>query len=396
MPKKKRSISHLQLTIAPDYVTKWGLQEALRELMQNTIDRQNESAKSPVLMTYDEEARILTLGNENSILEPKSLLLGASPKAGDKNQIGQYGEGYKLAMVVLLREKKYITIDNGPDQWFPRFINSRKFGSKLLEVTVSDGVNENGTSLTFRVSNITPDEFDEFKNRCLHFHENIQSIKTHLGRILTGEDYRGKLYVEGLFVCDAEKDHNLFYGYDIISSRLPLDRDRNAVGGFNLKWATSEMFAFLPREHYKMVYELIDKQAGDVEYFNDHTPKDTDMYREVANKRYESFVDEHGPRAVICKNKSEAEFIKKNHNNLVPIVFNDNDYSLISQSDGFKKQPMPEIPEKTPYKVLKEFIKANTLKINGEDYINVKKFEEKILEIEALDWNYKESPVLEF
>ncbi len=82
---------NLNLTI--NYCSHWHVNEAMRELIANTIDEGGEIKSSP------EEVTFIT----NSALPLKAFVMGYSNKQIE-NPIGQFGEGLKLAILVLLRE----------------------------------------------------------------------------------------------------------------------------------------------------------------------------------------------------------------------------------------------------------------------------------------------------
>ena len=104
--------SKIELTIAPSYVPSWGIVEAVRELFQNALDQQKQNPTNKMSWEYDPEAQRLRICNKYSTLEASSLLLGATTKADDTSTIGQFGEGYKIATLVLLRNDKKITFYN--------------------------------------------------------------------------------------------------------------------------------------------------------------------------------------------------------------------------------------------------------------------------------------------
>src|SRR5258708_26276899 len=99
------------LPISPNYVAHWGLWESVREIFQNALDEQTRDPRCVAGIKY--ENGILRITSANTILNPKSLLLGATTKADDKNQRGKYGEGYKLAALVLVRMGYSVSIQTG-------------------------------------------------------------------------------------------------------------------------------------------------------------------------------------------------------------------------------------------------------------------------------------------
>jgi hypothetical protein len=88
------------LTISPKYVPKWSKWEAFREVMQNIIDRKRELEAAEIIFTYNPVQQRMTIGNRLSYLERKTLILGETTKLDNEDMIGQYGEGYKLALKV--------------------------------------------------------------------------------------------------------------------------------------------------------------------------------------------------------------------------------------------------------------------------------------------------------
>ncbi|GAG53629.1 unnamed protein product, partial [marine sediment metagenome] len=55
--------------------------------------------------------------------------------------------------------------------------------------------------LTFEITGIDEKMYKEFTRNCLHLHLVEGSLKTGIAEILTEEKYKGKVFVEGLFVC---------------------------------------------------------------------------------------------------------------------------------------------------------------------------------------------------
>ena len=100
-----------ELTLCKSYVSRWGVPEAIRELIQNALD-----SDSPFKYEWKrtrEGAWVLVLMSEFTTLPPQTLLLGYTSKADDEESIGSFGEGYKLALLVLARNGYDIDMFNG-------------------------------------------------------------------------------------------------------------------------------------------------------------------------------------------------------------------------------------------------------------------------------------------
>ncbi len=71
------------LSLSPDYVLSWGLWEAVRELIQNSIDQSTLDKQCEQIFQYNAVTEALTIGTTNCRLHPRSLLLGTSSKRDD-------------------------------------------------------------------------------------------------------------------------------------------------------------------------------------------------------------------------------------------------------------------------------------------------------------------------
>ena len=95
-----------ELPIAINYVHNWTVEDAIREILQNAIDSSTDGHKLSI--TYSNG--MLGITNMGINLDISSLVLGSTSKTDHTKYIGTYGEGYKLALVVLLRNNLGVTI----------------------------------------------------------------------------------------------------------------------------------------------------------------------------------------------------------------------------------------------------------------------------------------------
>ena len=145
-----------ELPLSPNYVCNWGVKEAIRELLQNAIDGEHCGHKKSI--RYNEEERVLYIINEDTKLPKSSLVLGCSSKDSIDGMIGKFGEGYKLALIVLLRKGFKIDIINADEEWKPRFANSEKFDTQVLTIDIENLSTEDkkciNTELCFAIISI--------------------------------------------------------------------------------------------------------------------------------------------------------------------------------------------------------------------------------------------------
>ena len=296
-------MTKIELTLTPDYIPNWTLVDAVRELFQNALDQQTQSPGNTASWTYKPETKTLQIRNKQSVLPLKSLLLGASTKAGDTTTVGQFGEGYKLAALVLLRLGKTLTIYNysAREVWQPKFVNSRRFGTEILTFFIEKSVwrTPPHDDLIFEVGNLDVDEYyAQIVPSNLWLQEYLPMHKTEYGEILH-ETYKGKVFVNGLFVCMYP---SYKYGYNFNAGQLKLDRDRKLASDFDLKWLASRMWAGQPD-----ALDMIVDGVADVAYLAEYNNYFCASY--LRDDAYERFAQVCGPHAVPVSTQAEADAV---------------------------------------------------------------------------------------
>lgn len=323
-------MSKFELSLAKDYVPSWTYVEAIRELFQNALDQEAVMEDNQMFFNYDEASKTLSIGNKSSILSTSSLLIGASTKADDDKTIGQFGEGYKLATLVLTREGKTVTFYNygAKEVWKPRFVNSRRYDAEVLTFFVDkkfpwQGVPDN--NLTIEVSGITKEEYEKIIESNLHLQDIGKTFNTDKGRILLDEKYKSKVFVNGLYVCDYDR---YTYGYDFNPREIKIDRDRRLVDSFDLKWLASQMWLKQESEEMrKMAAQLIVNSAADTEYVGS-VVSESEKYTKTSNYVYDTFREKHGDDAIPVSNQTELESISSDYKPV--LVSNEYKHSIIS------------------------------------------------------------------
>jgi hypothetical protein len=324
-----------KLSLSTEYVSTWTVLDALREVFQNAIDHGNWH------WLYKDQ--ILTITSKSVALDKKTLLLGQTTKKDDSSKIGQYGEGFKLAMLVLCRlgHKPYIL--TGTESWEPKLINSRTYGTQQL---VFDVHNEQPKvdDIVFVVPDITNEIFNELMDKNLHVREPSTGWQTKFGHILP-EDYHGKVFIGGLYVCDVQ---GMRHGYDLKPSYINLDRDRRIVRDFDLHWLTCQMWK--ETDEFDYILTLIKEDAPDVKYLDSFS---YNCREGLADKAAEAFLDEHGAEAVPVVDQYDINQAKEQgHENiiLVPKVT----VQLLGQSSIWSR-PAPKTVKKRPREILMDF-----------------------------------------
>ena len=301
--------SKYELTIDTNYVSDWNIAQAVRELFQNSVDSEVQNPGNTSYWKYDEDTQKLYIGNKYSVLNVETLLLGVSTKTNDNTTIGQFGEGYKIATVVLLRTNHPITFYNygAKEVWTTKLVKSRRFNGRLVPTFYVDKkypwqkVPDN--NLTIVVENITSEDYKLICDYILSLHTDIGDTIDcgRFGTILLDPELRGKVFVSGLYVCTNER---LNYGYNIKPVFLQLDRDRKTVDNFNLLWTTSRMWV----ENQEKT-EFIEMLYGE------DTPPDISYIGSLCNADsidptvLDKFLNTYGPDAIPVTSQEDYDLV---------------------------------------------------------------------------------------
>lgn len=227
----------IELSLSPKYVTNWGLKEAIREILQNAIDCETDGYKVDV--TYYSER--LTIRTEGTTLPKHTLLLGESGKS-DNKYVGKYGEGYKLALLVLTRLGKETMIFTNGEKWTPIFEVSEVFGEQSMKMLIEESDAYAPENVVFEIKGIKQHEMASFRTLFIALEKFLgRSVgatrQGEYGTVLLSEEFKGKFYVNGLYV---QTDTEFNYGYDFKSEYVELDRDRKAINYYDLKELTAK------------------------------------------------------------------------------------------------------------------------------------------------------------
>jgi hypothetical protein len=372
------------LTISPKYIPNWNKWEAFREIMQNVIDRNREYDKAEIIYDYNTNKQRIIIGNKFSSLDKKTLVLGETTKADNDELIGKYGEGYKLALLVFLRLGIRVRIRTANEVWAPSIKFSEKFGTELLTITVMPSTLTD--NLIFELDGITPDDYKQFQSNCLYLNPPESRLETIMGDILLDDQFKSKLFVEGLFVCKFDENEKIRYGYNMKSRYIALDRDRQKVSSFNLTWETSRMYGMLDATYANLIYQLQQDKYNDISNYNTHVyNKDNPLFKALCALHYSDFIATHGKNVIPVLNQKEADFVKEKYNNLVPVILDAVRYEYVTRSSAYISSSKAKVPlEETPYSITMKTIKKI---LAGKEYKD--KREELLQELLPLTRQWK-------
>lgn len=301
-------MAKFQLSLTADYVSNWGVWESLREIIQNGLDAQQDG-RAFSFERLNDAGSTLRFITQAVKLERKVWLLGTSSK-GDGSYRGHFGEGLKLAMLVLARSGVTVRIINDDESWIPTMEESEEFGAQVLTISTRKLPAATGR-FEIQVRGISDEDWALTQARFLDMHPSADVIPAgSYGSVLLDEAKKGSVYAKGIFVQSVEK---LVYGYDLL--QVATDRDRGMIDSYNLLWALSTVWkcALVERpELATTAYDLLQAEAEDVErlgYALVH-----DQYKLLAAE----FTKRHGANAIPVKDDAAAR--EAEHWGVTPVI----------------------------------------------------------------------------
>lgn len=334
-------MTKFELSIHTGYVADWGIVEAIREIFQNALDNEIENPENKMEFKYDENSKKLLISNKTSKLTTDTLLLGRSTKRDSEDTIGQYGEGYKLAFMILLREGKGVKVYNygAKEIWTTKLVNSRKYnGFTIPTIYVEHNAiwkSVPNNDLTIEISGITKEEYEEVKRKNLNIRdEKVESIYADRCNILLDPEESGNIYVSGLFISNKG---GFDCGYNFKPKCIKLDRDRKLIDTIDLSFETSRAWTYAisksKEDKLKERFEqMLDNEASDIKYINSGYSLYLDVDNTVADIVAKKFIAENGDNSYPVSNNEEYEEVK-NVDGINPVIVDSNTKNLIIRSN---------------------------------------------------------------
>lgn len=348
------------LTLSPNYVKGWSISDAIREFIQNAIDQESmdEDNKKSIKVEQD----TLIVANATSLLTKSSLLLGGGTKTEGDNNIGQFGEGYKVGLLVLLREGFKIEIKNfgASELWLPKIVKSKVYDSDVLAIDTKEyefeGYNPNSleihiTKSGFDFNNILSKIWLEFDTSLL----DLDIIKTSKCDIILDELYKHKIYVKGLYIGELKE---LEYGYNFAPNLIKIGRDRNLINSFDIFWDLSRKIwnniDFNDSRYCQILKTLIEKECKEIEYLEiQYLPKE---FRDL-------LIEEHKDDYVVS-NEEDKKAIKETFGDVITKVVPKKIKEVVYNYQATENRII--IKQKSGYELLEEFMEKYEDKLSDE------------------------------
>jgi hypothetical protein len=300
-------MAKIQLTIDKNYCSDWGVWDGVRELIQNAKDADDDGYK----MTVEHFPRTsrLEITSAKTYVEPaKLLVLGKSDKAPGTKR-GQFGEGFVLGCLALMRKGCDVSFRNGDLSWSISFeepdVGHPLAGNELMTFK-SRTLAHREQDFRIEIENIDAAVWDILKKLFLFITPPTMAdtLATAEGSLLLHAEYIGQVFSRGIFV---RKFENLSCGYDM--TNLALDRDRRFVDEWDLHYKLGKIWKDAchasPALASPKMYEMAKSGNAEAAHFKWHA--DDKLLKDVR----ERFEQEHGEGAVPVGTVAQSKEIEE-------------------------------------------------------------------------------------
>lgn len=213
--------------ISRDYVKSWTWLDAGREFLANAIDSSTSNEDASIVY----ENGYCIIKDNGAGIQKKNFVIGNSNK--DNDEIGMFGEGLKLAMLVMARENRELVVETVGNTYTPKLENSSTYCSEIFTIYYESNKIKNSTTIKFKA---TEEEVAAIKNLFIGYKANVEMMNFGNIDVITNES--GVIYVNGL----KTKALDCIYSYNIKDKTLVNSRDRNSVDETKLENILSEFY----------------------------------------------------------------------------------------------------------------------------------------------------------
>lgn len=300
-------MAKIPLTIDKNYCAGWGVWHGIRELLQNAKDAEEHDGHEMTVNYFPKTSR-LEIVTSNVQVQPSALLVLGKTSKGDGRYRGKFGEGFVLGVLALVRGGYDVTFRNHEMSWTAAFDtpdgDHPLAGNELLTFS-SRRLTVREHDFRVEIGGVPAEVWDTVKKLALFITPPKPSevVKTTSGSLLLAPEYKGRVFVRGLFVRTFD---NLECGYDL--KGVQLDRDRQMIDEWQLHWQLSEMWSTLASNDPSLearVYEMAKAGAPEVKALKHHADA------KLLDRMKDQFLQEHGLDATPVSLSTEAKEVAR-------------------------------------------------------------------------------------
>ena len=209
---KLENMMRIETGVSEGYVKTWGVAQAVAEFVQNALDARDQGGHAHI--RRNRKGRLI-VRDTGAGLSLRHLAIGVSEKG--EGARGQFGEGMKLAMLVMCREDRHIVIHSGGMRITPA-LETGALGVRTLVFYVGKVAERKGTTVYLECTeNEAADAIGRFDSL-----DTGRRVRNRLSKP------GGNLYVNGVLCAELE---DALYSYHLGGKQAQelANRDRSSV-----------------------------------------------------------------------------------------------------------------------------------------------------------------------
>lgn len=238
--------------LSPRYQDAWGAVEALRELIQEAMDAK---AKFGCRVRISWIRGRAVIEDDGPGFDRSALALGNSGKRGDGSMIGQFGEGMKLALLVLARSGREALAETAGFSVAPFLARDPALGCETLHLSVKENCRVRGTRFEVQASE------EELAQACKFFlaldPDRPRPVSPRYPVVMMPG---GRVYVNGVLAAE-QPDLAFSYALSGEAAKALQNRDRSVVAAGGLRKALSSVWDLAPASVLEALFRTVGKGA---------------------------------------------------------------------------------------------------------------------------------------
>ena len=218
----KATTEIIETGLTKNYVPNWTVEQGLKEAMQNIAYGAIKSER-PAKIYYDSKIESWAIRDWYKGFGKQYLYIGESEQRDDSEGMGNFGEGWKIFLLVMSRNGiKHSVSTVGFDFWGT--LEKTVHGTEVLSINVEENDRKKGTKVYADVSE------ESWRNAAKSFAYLNGIDKAYISSNVIIPGRRGELYIQGVRI---EKDNEsnplkIYYSYNLTQRNL-MNRDRSHV-----------------------------------------------------------------------------------------------------------------------------------------------------------------------
>lgn len=261
--------------ISKNYVEGWTYIDAGREILANAIDSSRDGQKAKI---YYKDGYCVVSDNGIGI-DKKNFVIGNSQK--QNSEIGMFGEGLKLACLVMARENRDMSIETKGFNYSPMLEENEEFNTEIFCIKFVENKKTDGTTIKFKA---TEEEVEAIKALFIDFKEHLDVLSYENLDVILNE--KNNVYVKGLKSANI----NTMFSYNVQDKNIVNTRDRNHIDEDKFNDILCEFYNNTTDK--KIMTEFLTKWKED-KYLHEYkliiSPsfKNLELWKEVVSENYD-------------------------------------------------------------------------------------------------------------